>query len=332
MSMRSFNLLIAVCLLFSMRLSLAGEPANPLLVNHSLYVSEQGVFKFNPDTLEQIWSSLNGVETFAPVSSGSLILVGSTQGLYALNRDNGEIAWHIEKDRNIFSPVVSTQVFAGSLHGELYSIDPDDGSINWRRQFSGWIYSPAVEEKSAMLWSGGQGHRAYSLSLSDGSQLREYPTTQELVFSPINLGGNQIAFNLFDGSTLIVHSRTGEVIGSLSGNIQPKNIYRYEQTIYRSDRAGGLSAFKQKSLALEWRRSMVTGDLDMHPAQPGFLLLSDRDQNLILIDLEKNDEIHRLEPVGQWLSPVQIDSRKIIYFQKLMQPPWLSAVQTTAQH
>ena len=330
--MRRINLLILIGLLFFSRLALAGEPSNPLLLNHSLYVSEQGVYKFDADTLEQLWSSLTGVETFAPVSSGHLILVGSTQGLYALNSENGEVAWHIEKNRSIFSPVVSGQVFAGSLHGELYAIDPADGGINWRRQFSGWIYSPAVEERSGILWSGGQEHMAYSLSASDGSLLREYPTPQELVFSPVNLGDGQIAFNLFDGSTLMVHSQTGDVIGSLSGNVQPKDIYQYGATIYRSDRGGGLSAFRPDNLALLWKLPLVTGDLDMHPSLPGFLLLSDRDQSLILFDLQQNDEVQRLKPVGKWLSPIQIESGQLVYFQKIMQPPWILAVQSTAQH
>jgi hypothetical protein len=68
----------------------------------------------------------------------------------------------------------------------------------------------------------------------------------------------------------------------------------------------------------------------MHPAQPGFLLLSDKDQSLILFDLENDREIQRLQISGQWLSPIQVESGEIIYFQKLMQPPWLMAVQPTA--
>lgn len=330
--MPGIKLLIAIGLLLFARLALAGEPSNPLLLNHSLYVSEQGVYKFNADTLEQLWSSLTGVETFAPVASGQLILVGSTQGLYALNSDDGEIAWHIEKNRSIFSPVVAGQIFAGSLHGELYAINPADGGINWRRQFSGWIYSPAVEDASGILWSGGQQHTAFSLSMNDGSLLREYPTPQELVFSPVNLGNGQIAFNLFDGSTMIVHSRTGDVIGSLGGNVQPKDIYQYGETIYRSDRGGGLSAFSRDNLALLWTRPLVSGDLDMHPSLPGFLLLSDRNQSLILFDLQQNDEVQRLKLTGKWLSPIQINSTQFVYFKKLMQPPWILAVQSTAQY
>ena len=330
MAMRSLKLLGAICLILITRLSSAEEPANPLLLDDSIYVSEQGVHKFNPESLEKLWSSLIGIETFAPVSSGALILVGSTQGLYALNADNGEIAWHIEKEHSIFSPVVSGQAFAGSIHGELYSIDAGNGNIIWRRQFPGWIYSPAVDAESGLLWSGGQAHKAYAISISDGRLQQQITTTQEHVFSPVNIGNKRIAFNLFDGSTLILQSPAGEIDGSLNGAIQPKDIHRYKQTIYRSDRGGGLSAFKLDNLSRIWNRTLVTRDLNMHPAQPGFLLLSDKDQSLILFDLEKDREIRRLQISGQWLSPVQVDSRNIIYFQKLMQPPWLLAVQPTA--
>lgn len=332
MSNRNLKLLSAICLILITRLSPAAEPANPLLLDNALYVSAQGVHKFNLDTLEKLWSSLTGVETFAPVSSGALILVGSTRGLYALNSDNGEIAWHIEKQRSIFSPVVSGQVFAGSIHGELYSIDPGDGKINWRRQFPGWIYSPAVDAESGLLWSGGQAHKAYAITIADGRLVKEIKTTQEHVFSPVNLGSKRIAFNLFDGSTLILQSPMGEIVGSLSGSVQPKDIYRYGQTIYRSDRGGGLSAFRLDNLSRMWHRTLVTRDLNMHPAQPGYLLLSDKDQSLILFDLENEGEIRRLQISGQWLAPIQVDARKIVYFQKLMQPPWLLAVQPIATY
>ena len=65
---------------------------------------------------------------------------------------------------------------------------------------------------------------------------------------------------------------------------------------------------------------------------PGFLLLSDRDQSLILFNLQQNDEVQRFEPAGNWLSPIQIESGQLVYFQKLMQPPWILAVQSSAQY
>ena len=69
----------------------------------------------------------------------------------------------------------------------------------------------------------------------------------------------------------------------------------------------------------------------MHPSQPGYLLLSNRDRSLILLDLMQSGDACRMQPAGQWILPVQIDAKKIIYFQKLMQPPGLIPVLNKAQ-
>lgn len=324
--MRKMKSVILLCLLLGLHLPVAAEPVNPLLLNHSLYVSAQGIFKFDANNLQAQWSSLIGITTFDPVFDGSRLLVGSTQGLYALDPQNGDILWRIEARRTLFTPSVSASLYAGSLHGELYSIEPAQGRIEWKRLFPGWIYSPAIDERSSSLWSGGQAHKLYALSKRDGSLLREINTAQELIFSPVNLGNQRIAANLFDGSTLILQAPNGEIAGSLTGRTQAGSIYRYHERIYRADRDGSLSAFGFDDFALRWRRSLLPGDLGMHPAQPGFLLLSDLDQNIILFDLRENSEIQRIHPRGKWTAPVQLDSGDIVYFKILLQPPWLVAV------
>jgi hypothetical protein len=68
----------------------------------------------------------------------------------------------------------------------------------------------------------------------------------------------------------------------------------------------------------------------MHPAEPGYLLLSDRDRILLLLDLRQVDIPCPVQVEGQWILPLQLEDRKILYFQKTMQPPDLTLVQTQA--
>ena len=68
----------------------------------------------------------------------------------------------------------------------------------------------------------------------------------------------------------------------------------------------------------------------MHPAEPGYLLLGDRDQTLLLLDLGQTDILCPVEVDGQWVLPLQFKDRIILYFQKTMQPRGLTLVQTEA--
>jgi hypothetical protein len=323
--------LIAACLLLALRSVQAAYPVNPILVDDSIYVSQQGIYRFDRNQSEPLWSSLQGVETFEPVIHEALLLVGSTQGLYALELETGRIAWHIEKQHTLFTPSISTWAFAGSLHGTLYAIDPERGDIIWRSQFPGWIYSPVINEATTLLWTGGQAHKIYALSATEGSLEHKIATTQELVFSPIDLGDDEIAVNLFDGNTLVIAALNASIKGLLEGDSQPTGLQRYANRIYRSHRDGTLGVFNLKKLEFSWRKSFVTRDLSMHPSRPGYLLLSDRDRDLILFDLEQDIVICRLQPEGQWILPFQTDAGEMLFFRKLMQPPGLALVQTQAQ-
>jgi outer membrane protein assembly factor BamB len=321
-----------ILLLLPIQAGLAATPQNPLLVDQSLYLSNNGIHKFNQLSLEQQWSSLNGMQTFEPVMGEQLLYVGTPQGLYALNPENGEIVWRIEEAQSIFSPVVAGQLYAGSLHGAIYSIDPESGAINWRRQYDGWIYSPVVLSGQGQLWTGGQAHLAYALAIEDGRQLHAIALGQESIFSPQDIGRQRVAFNLFNGSTTIINTETASIDGNLEGSTQPKDLSFDEKLIYRSGRDGGLTAFDRSSYVQQWQKPVVGHDLTMHPGSEGYLLLSDLDKTLILFSQLKGIEIWREQLTGNWFSPIQIDDQEIIYFQpSILQPNQISAVKIDAK-
>ena len=319
-------LLSLVSLLLSEMAVAAEYPQNPLRLGDSIYVSHQGVYRFDSTAVDPLWSSLEGIETFAPVAHEELLLVGSTQGLYALNRADGKIAWRIEKQHSLFTPSIAGLAYAGSVHGELYAIALDDGSIEWRRTFDGWVYSPAINADAALLWTGGQAHAVYALSSHDGELLQEIPTSQETVFGAVDLGREQVAFNLFDGSTVIVDSSNRQITAILPGDSQPTGISHQGEMIFRSHSDGSLVAFTRDDMAVEWQSRMTPGNLTIHPSLPGYLLLGDGDRKLILFDLAAKTVLCELDAQGQRLLPMQLDTNRIIYFQKLMQPTGLKLV------
>jgi len=323
--------LLALSLLLTLPAQAASYPQNPLQLGDSIYVSRQGVYKFDRNQVQPLWTSLAGIVTFAPVAYRDLLLVGSTQGLYALDSTSGRVVWRIEKQHTLFTPTISERAFSGSVHGELYAIEPGDGDITWRRQFDGWIYSPAISTDNRLLWSGGQAHEVYALASADGSLLQKSTTTQESVFSAVDLGDGQVGINLFDGSTLILGNNSRQVETRLAGDSQPTGLRHDGDVIYRSHSDGSLSAFDRTEMTLKWRRTLTPQNLIMHPSTPGMLLLGDQDRNLLVLDLEQDDVSCRFEHDGRWLLPLLFDSGEIAYFQASMQPPGLVLVQPLAK-
>ena len=129
---------------FLQQTALASTPQNPLLTRDALYVSFNGVHKFNQATLERKWSALQGLQTFEPVMGNNLLYVGSPEGLYALDPDTGQQVWRIEESRTIFSPTVARQLYAGSLHGPCIRSNP-----------------PAVKSTGASSFPAGSIHPLY---------------------------------------------------------------------------------------------------------------------------------------------------------------------------
>jgi outer membrane protein assembly factor BamB len=329
--MRVFALILALITLIAARANAAQYPENPLQVGDSIVVSHQGVYRFDSSSGEPLWSSLPGIETFAPVAYGDLLLVGSTQGLYGLRLDDGEVAWRIDKQHTLFSPsIADNTAYAGSVHGELFSLKPGNGVIAWRKPFDGWIYSPTISADSTQLWTGGQAHEVYALASRDGRVLRKIATSQESVFGAVDLGNAQVAFNLFDGSTLVLDSNSRQIVASLAGDSQPTGIAHQGGVIFRSHSDGSLSAFSRDDMEHEWQRSLTPHNLVFHPSLPGYLLLGDRDSKLLLLDLANNTQPCELDGDGQRLLPMQLDTRRIIFFRKTMQPPGLKLVKFPA--
>ena len=311
--------------------SVSADQQNPLLTSNAIIVSQQGVYRFERESLKPEWQSLNGINTYQPVMGKQWLYVGSTQGLYALDPQNGNIVWHIEPDKTVFSPALADRLYAGSLHGELYAIDQRNGAIEWRRQLQGWTYSPVVIQRSGQLWTAGQSHQASLLDSESGQILHQFDLGQEAIFSPQIIDDRHIAINLFDGSSAIVDVSTASLSGRLAGSSQPKHLSSFGNTIYRSSRDGSLTAFDKLSHRAVWQERFVSSDLSLHPAVPGYILLTDDASKLLLVDLKQNKVVYQASLPGQWSFPVQVNRDAIVYFIKdRLQPNHLQAVKISA--
>lgn len=324
-----YTVLVVAWLLANGPVSAANYPQNPLSLGNAVYVSHQGVFRFDVNAPQPLWSSLQDVETFAPVAFGDLLLVGSTQGLYALRQHDGSVVWHVERAHTLFTPAVTERAYAGSVHGELYALNPQNGVVVWKKSFDGWIYSPVIGRQGKVLWTGGQPHTLFALS-ADGHMLQQLPTRQESVFGGVDIGQQQAAFNLFDGTTVIVDFVTLEVSAVLEGNSQPTGVLSQGRIIYRSHSDGSLIAFARGSLARRGQHPVAGQNLQLHPSSPGYLLLGDSDRQLFLFESAKHTTPCQLDVDAPWLLPAMVDPGQIIFFRKSMQPPKLQLVKTPA--
>ncbi len=283
--------LIALCLLISGQVCAALYPRNPLAIGGSIYVSHQGVYRFDAARTGPLWSNLAGVETFAPVVYRDLLLVGSTQGLYALRLADGGVAWHIEKQHSLFTPTLDEQAYAGSVHGELYAIRlPQTARSSGGSAFDGWIYSPAINDRRKL----GLDRRTGARSLRARQRRRRGPDANSPIYPRIGVPRGRprrwpgVAFNLFDGSSVVVGFDNRQVTAILDGDSQPTAVLRRcTALIYRGHSDGSLSAFAQRSAAARGGggHSLTQDLVDAPVACPVTCCLVTSDRKLFLIDL-----------------------------------------------
>ncbi len=309
---------VLVLLLMSCNWSVYAQTAkNPLQHDDAIYVSEQGVYKYDSRDMSLQWSALISMQTFAPVISDGVLYVGSTQGMYALDILTGYEVWHIEDGFTLFSPVIYNQhLYAGSLHGILYDIFPSDGAVNWSSQFNGWVYSPVVIPMQKRLWTGGQAHRAIAVNMDNGEQIHAVTLAQEVIFSPKKIDDESVGYNLFDGSTVIINASSGSISIIIEGSSPAKNLLLRNGSIFRSSRSGLLTEFTKQSEQVNWQEKYFESGLTIYAGLKNRLLLSDEDRWLLLFDSKNKKLLWKQEMQGNWFLPMQLSENRVVVFYK----------------
>ena len=314
--MKNILLITFFFICVSLGLNVYAQPLkNPLIDESSVYISEQGVHRYELNDLSVKWSALTTLQTFEPVISGNTLLVGSTQGLYALDKNSGKVIWHVEEGHTVFSPVVfNGHLYSGSEQGVLYGISLVDGKINWKTQFHGWVYSPVVMAEQNQLWTGGQGHQAVAVNLLNGKLLNRIPLSQEVIYSPVKVNTNTVGYNLFNGSSVFIDVSTTTISNTVKGSSQAKSLLVNGDVIFRSSRDGRLSALLVDSKDINWQFKFVDAGLTLYSGITDRLLLTDDDQWLGLFDTTKRKLLWNKKIQGNWFLPIQLNHEQILVF------------------
>lgn len=187
------------------------HPLNPSVSDDAIYVSSQGVVRFDRGTLERVWRALPGIHTFEPVVTPQAVLVGSTQGLYALAPDSGATRWHLPSAEALFSPTVSAATaYVGGQDGSLRAVAIGTGEVLWERRLHGWIYPPAVVD--GVVVAGGSGAILHGIEARSGRTRWTRELAQELVYRPVAAGRGRVIVTTFAPEVALVDVAGGRVV------------------------------------------------------------------------------------------------------------------------
>lgn len=183
-------------------------PTNPAIQQDAIYVSSQGVTRFDRKTLKLIWHVLTDVDTLEPVATHNAVLIATVQGLYALDPAKGTKLWHLACDKTLFPPAVAeTVAFVGGIDGSLRALALDTGRVLWRRDFDGWLYTPAIVGDQLVV--GGKEAVLRGIDANTGDVLWKKILDQELVYRPVEVPGGHAVVTLFNGKILMVNAKDG---------------------------------------------------------------------------------------------------------------------------
>ncbi|MES9958574.1 MAG: PQQ-binding-like beta-propeller repeat protein [Sedimenticola sp.] len=222
----------------------AGEsvyPGNPARFQQALYVTTDGLSRFDPDSGRAVWRVLEGMHLYEPVVKGDVVFVGSTAGLHAVDGASGKIRWHHAYAGPVFSPVLNGEVlYLAGQDGVLRSLLAASGELLWQaKPGAGWVYPPVVEE--GLVVTGGQDGVVWAMDAASGEIVWQRRLDNELVYRPLltdrgslvvtSFGGDVVALDLLTGderwrnrypTPISVTSMTssGVALGSLDGSLR----------------------------------------------------------------------------------------------------------------
>jgi outer membrane protein assembly factor BamB len=288
-------------------------PENPVLAGDAVFVSHEGVVRFDSHTLKPSWRSLRGVNTFEVVVANSLLWVGSSRGLLALDSTTGKRHWQIAANHTLFSPSLGCEfAYAGATDGALRAVSLEDGQVAWRVNLPGWVYSPAVF--GTTLVSGGQQGKVWGLDARTGDLRWEVDVEQELVYRPVAAGGDRVVVTTFSGEIWALASTDGSLIWRRR-NPSPSFSPRVGQgRLYFGSFGGLLTALDTRSGEPLWRYQM-TGQANA-PTRllGGVLLVNEANGGTLALESHSGHALWQSSPAGDTVgSPLPIDKRIVIF-------------------
>jgi outer membrane protein assembly factor BamB len=245
-----FSAALLLILLMPMAVAESGMPDSP----DPLILSDSGLYAFDRESHQLLWSQLRGLKTSSPAVIHDLVVVGSSRGLYGFDLLSGELVWQRVDQSAGFSVVLDGErLLLAGQDGQLQAIKVTDGALIWQRQFSGWIYPPALS--ADLLVTGGSDGLLWAIDRYTGEVKWSLELDQEIVSSPVASDGNRIFASTF-GREVIALDRTGKMLWRRhypTVLTQPIVVAEqlffngYDQSLFAIDASNG---------AVHWRRQM----------------------------------------------------------------------------
>ncbi|GGX77085.1 hypothetical protein GCM10007160_00310 [Litchfieldella qijiaojingensis] len=259
-------------------------PSNPLLSEHAVFVSHEGIARIDRRTGETVWTALTGEQTFEPVIAAGWLLAGTSSGLVALSPESGEVIWRRFTDEVVFSPSVADNLaFIAGRDGRLRALDLPSGEVRWTRQFDGWVYPPAVQD--GVLITGGQDARLWALEPVTGTSVWEIALQQELVYRPI-AGKTLVYVTTFAGELLALNPTDGSIRWRFHDDRVSTSPAVDDRFIYLGRFDGVLQVLDQTTGELRYRQQLGQGPLRPPHVGDGRIAVADRERLVTVLDTE----------------------------------------------
>lgn len=305
-------------LLFAIRALSAAEPgaagpSNPFFTDDAIYLSADGLTKYDRRSLSPRWRVLAGMELSDPVASGSLVFAGGSSGLFALQADSGEVVWEREMAGRQFSPVVvGDTVIAASEEGVLAAVDTRSGAIRWSRKFDGWIYPPAVA--GGVLVVTGSERVLYGLEPETGAERWRSILPQEPAYGPRSVAGRYAVVNAFDGSIRMVRGADGAMVWVAKDGVASQAPVVFGEILYFPGYDGVLRARAATDGTLLWSRR-THGALALPPdPSAGLLIVGSGDGEIVALDSGSGEKRWSRSAGMELLASPRLDDGRLLLF------------------
>jgi len=278
-----------VLVLFYAQISIAGSvsyPVNPLLTKQAVFISANGITRFDKLSLKADWHTLKGIQTYEPVLAGHLLLVGSNQGVFALNRKTGKIVWHLYSGSILYSPTIAKQIaYIAGVNGLLRAVVVKTGRILWTKKFTGWIYPPAMTGN--VLVTGGQHAVVWGIDKTSGDKIWEKDLSgEELVYRPVVLPGGKVLLTTFGAKAIAISAKNGLTAWMFSTKTAVSNPVLFKHQLFLNGLDGSVLALDSRTGIFIWKQPLKNGLLFPAVIHDGRLLTGDDEGTVYFIDLK----------------------------------------------
>ncbi|MEA3496267.1 MAG: PQQ-binding-like beta-propeller repeat protein [Bacteroidota bacterium] len=251
-----------------------------------------------------------------PVIEENIIYFGGKDGyLYALYSKRGKLKWKFDAEEPIScNPFVINKLVYFNTKHFVYALDQEAGLDMIKSEYLYTGHPNICNNSNALFFN--DDMKIHSLSLKDGKKLWQYDLN---IFGASKVSVNDEVVTFINGNKIFVLNATD---GKLKWKYEfeneeskfSKNVVIKEDKIYCSF-ANTVYAFSLKNGEPVWDRKIKTDyELSEIAIENNLIYLSDMNNSIYLIEIEKGKKIDEFEFEFKIKSPLLTVNDEIIYF------------------